>query len=263
MNTDYIFLELDVQREFARLQHQERTIDWLSQGALMRLGLGAGKRCLEVGVGAGSMFRWMAGQVGPTGAVVGLDMDAQYFPASDGCGGALRQGDVRTVDLEASTFDFAHCRLLLMHLPPEDQSQVLSRLMAALKPGGWLIALDPALAEQPPIRARGDELLAQFTNAVLDVTAAHADFNNGTRLTQLLIDAGYTEVEATQIGPVPVAGSIYATYLDHSISTVAEPFVVATGRMTPAQVAELQNDVRGGTLRSGYPCCITWGRRPL
>jgi SAM-dependent methyltransferase len=42
--------------------------------------------------------------------------------------------------LPAKDFDLVHARLVLCHLP--EREQVLQRIMAALKPGGWIVIED-------------------------------------------------------------------------------------------------------------------------
>src|SRR4051794_4400615 len=87
----YVFDRGDEQVEFERLRLQERIVDWQSMGAVMLVGLRAGARCLEAGVGAGSMLRWLASQVGPNGYVLGADLNDRLFPASAGPNIELRK----------------------------------------------------------------------------------------------------------------------------------------------------------------------------
>src|SRR5262244_1620045 len=42
-----------------------------------------GWRCLEIGAGRGSMARWLAEQVGPSGHVVATDIDTRYLQKLD------------------------------------------------------------------------------------------------------------------------------------------------------------------------------------
>lgn len=51
------------------------------------------------------------------------------------------EGDVRSAPLPASSFDLVHARYVLIHLP--DYEAVLSRILAYLKPGGWLVLEEP------------------------------------------------------------------------------------------------------------------------
>ena len=58
------------------------TFDPLTIGHLSSL-VRPGARCLELGAGGGSIARWMAGAVGPTGRVVATDLDVRWILADD------------------------------------------------------------------------------------------------------------------------------------------------------------------------------------
>ena len=53
----------------------------------------------------------------------------------------VRALDIREDEVEAEAFDLVHCRALLMHLP--DQAETLTKLAAALRPEGLLLAEEP------------------------------------------------------------------------------------------------------------------------
>jgi SAM-dependent methyltransferase len=108
---------------------------------LERLGVSEGWHCLEVGAGAGSIAGWLGERVGRSGQVLATDLDVRWLETH------LRAPnvEVRTHDLSVDplperSFDLVHERLVLIHLP--DRGSVLPRLMAALRPGGWLLAED-------------------------------------------------------------------------------------------------------------------------
>jgi hypothetical protein len=46
-------------------------------------GIGTGWRCLEIGGGGGSIARWLADRVGPSGRVVATDIDTRFLDALD------------------------------------------------------------------------------------------------------------------------------------------------------------------------------------
>src|SRR3954464_13396744 len=48
---------------------------------LDELGIEPGQRCWEVGAGGGSVVRWMADRVGPSGFVWATDLDVQWLQA--------------------------------------------------------------------------------------------------------------------------------------------------------------------------------------
>ena len=53
----------------------ESTIRYLSN-----VGVGAGWRCWEIGAGGGSIARWLAERVAPTGTVLATDLDLTRIP---------------------------------------------------------------------------------------------------------------------------------------------------------------------------------------
>ena len=59
----------------------------------------------------------------------------------------VRGHRVVTDELDHAGFDLVHARAVLEHLPARDD--VLARLVAALRPGGWLLVEDVDLADSP------------------------------------------------------------------------------------------------------------------
>ena len=54
----------------------------------------------------------------------------------------VRRRDITGDDVEPACYDLVHSRLLLMHL--SDPAGALRRMAAALRPGGWLVAVTHA-----------------------------------------------------------------------------------------------------------------------
>ena len=111
------------------------TISWLT-----RLGISEGWRCLEVGAGGGSVARWMAERVGAKGTVVAADMDTRFLRALDLPNVEIRQLDILEDEIEADNYDLVHARFLLMHVSSPERA--LAKMVAAIKPGGWLLVED-------------------------------------------------------------------------------------------------------------------------
>ena len=65
--------------ELARLRLIENAFDPQTFRYLDSIGVGEGWRCLEVGSGAGSVVRWLANRVGPTGHVIAADIDPKFL----------------------------------------------------------------------------------------------------------------------------------------------------------------------------------------
>lgn len=132
----YVLAETDAATERARLALLEQRFDPGTTRRLGNLGVSSGWRCLEVGAGNGSIARWLAERVGPAGSVVAADIDTRFLTGlPDNVD--VRELDIRALQLERE-FDLAHCRALLMHLP--DPADALKRIVAALRPGGVLLA---------------------------------------------------------------------------------------------------------------------------
>ena len=72
--------------------------------------------------------------------VMAIDIDTRFIEpfASDAI--EVRRIDVRTDELPQSQFDLVHARLVLEHL--NDRRQILERLAATLRPGGWMMIED-------------------------------------------------------------------------------------------------------------------------
>lgn len=133
----YVFADNPEERERERLRQFEAWGDRYTTRRLESIGIPAGWWCLDVGAGSGSVATLLAHRVGPSGTVVAADIDLRFLtnlpPNVE-----VRRHDITTSDLESKRYDFVHFRALLMHLP--DPRAALARIMAALKPGGWLLA---------------------------------------------------------------------------------------------------------------------------
>ena len=132
----YVAADIGADTESQRLQLLEVCRDPGTIRRLDQLGVSRGWRCLEIGAGHGSIARWLADRVAPTGSVIAADIDPRFLTNMP-AGVDVRRVDIRHDDLEAETYDLVHCRALLMHLP--DPTAALARMVAALRPGGLLL----------------------------------------------------------------------------------------------------------------------------
>jgi SAM-dependent methyltransferase len=123
-----------------RMSALEAMYDGPSRAALARIGLERGWRCLEIGGGGGGIARWLADQVGETGSVLCTDLDTRYLDSSARANLRIARHDIVSDPLPESEFDLIHVRLVLNFLV--ERSAVLDRLVAALRPGGWLVVED-------------------------------------------------------------------------------------------------------------------------
>jgi SAM-dependent methyltransferase len=187
MTRDYV-LDQGFAEERKRLSGMESLWDPGSQALLDELGLGNGSRVLEVGAGGGSMVEWMASR----GAkVTAIDIDTRYIErlASDSI--TVRRIDIREDELPESEFDLVHSRLVLEHLA--DRREILDRLVATLKPGGWMVMEDYDWTyfgfegESPGV--------SNIVEVILDfMTTAGFERDYGRRVVSDMEAAGLTEI---------------------------------------------------------------------
>lgn len=121
----------------------------LNSAMLREMQLHGQERILDLGSGLGQFTRTMARAV-PDGRVVGVERDeeqlaaAKRLAANDGEAelADLRAGDALALDLgdEWGTFDIAHTRFLLEHIP--DPLRAVRAMVRAVRPGGRIVLAD-------------------------------------------------------------------------------------------------------------------------
>jgi SAM-dependent methyltransferase len=176
--------------EEQRLRALEELCDSASTRRLEALGVKSGWACLEVGAGGGSIARWLADRVGPSGRVVAADLNPRFLR-----GTALptnvdvREHNLLAQDFESRTYNLVHCRALLVHLPEPERA--LARMAAAVRPGGCLLIeeADFSMFLSADARYAGAEQFNQTIRTVFDATKAAGIWDSylGHR-TPLLID---------------------------------------------------------------------------
>jgi SAM-dependent methyltransferase len=150
-STPYPFDTADpTERE--RLRAQSDLWDPFTFRKLAETGVAAGWRCLELGAGTGSVASWLLKRVGPRGQVVATDVETRWLEPMAGMNLEVRHHDLAADPVEVQGFDLIHARLLVEHLPR--RRTVLAKLVAALRPGGWLVVEDQdistmAIADPP------------------------------------------------------------------------------------------------------------------
>ena len=105
-----------------------------------QLGIADGWHCWEVGVGGPSIPTWLASRVGPSGRVLATDIDIRWAEQAKAADVELLQHDVVHDEPPSGGFDLVHERLVLIHLP--EREEALARMVAALRPGGWILVED-------------------------------------------------------------------------------------------------------------------------
>jgi len=251
--------------ERLRLETQARFLD---EGTIRHLGARGplvGRRCAEIGAGAGSIARWLADAVGPHGHVVATDVDLRFVeelpphPSLE-----IRRHDIAATPLEPGAYDLVHTRLVLGHLP--ERERALRHMVSALRPGGWLVVEEYDLATvsffDPP-----SPLQVKVNAAVKQLfRRSGADPRIGIKLEGLLRHAGLADIETEGRLTVVRLGTPLAEALALKLEQFRER-LVAYGLVTADEVDRAIAEVRHPTAEDAvhYPPLLiaAWGRRPL
>ncbi len=206
-----------------RLEALQESLDPATQRRLLGVGVGPGWQCLELGAGRGSIARWLAEQVGPSGRVVATDIDTRFLESLAGSNLEVRRHDLLRDDLPAGAFDLIHTRLLLMHLPAREE--ILPRLASALKPGGRLLLEEH---DAFPIRALAAGAYRNVWEAFLPVLAAAGTNSFWARdLPGRLQELGYVHVSAEVQVPMFPGGSPASEFWSITFDQVRDRIIAA------------------------------------
>jgi SAM-dependent methyltransferase len=170
--------------------------------ALLRLGLAAGWRCVDVGAGGGDVSVALAEMVGRDGRVYAVDSDPLARDEVARAAAAHAQVIALTQAGEDLSLpeqvDLAFCRFLLLHV--HEPAVVVGNMAAVVKPGAWVVA-------QEPITSAG-----RVGGVALSMPdARHQDI--GAVLPALVRDAGLEVIDAWAEAPAGVGPGPVARYL--------------------------------------------------
>ncbi|MDQ3945758.1 MAG: hypothetical protein M3357_11520 [Actinomycetota bacterium] len=229
------------------------------------IGVGPGWRCLVVG-GSRSVTSWLEARVGETSRVLTTGFDAG---GTDGPDGAILEANVTTRPLPMAWFDLVYVQL--GRLPVRDRARTVHNLLAAVRPGGWVLIEDHvSLPFQLPEDGAGDAPSSATVVEAIGTVAAHraADLDWARRVPGLLRARGCTEVATEGYCSVWPGGSVTTARRGAPHDPAAEG--PAAGAESPVELEPfrrlLVNPFRGGLVpRSlavkSYVVFSTWARR--
>jgi SAM-dependent methyltransferase len=230
---------------------------------LENCGVRSGWHCLEVGGGGGSIASWLAARVGSAGRVLATDIDPRLLESLQIPNLEVRRHDIVIDPLPQGTFDLVHSRLVLLHLP--EREKALARMIAALKPGGWLIDEEfDAFSMLPNSVANPGEILLKTHIAMRQVMKDHGvdDGYFARRLFSRLRAHGLVDVGAEASMFIWQSGSRGVSLLRANYEQLHRSMIDA-GYLTEEQfdqdIARLDDP---GFLMPSPIMWTAWGRRP-
>lgn len=255
--------------EQRRLQQQALDLAHESQSLFDRIGVARGGRVVEIGCGPQGCLELLAGVVGPSGHVVGVERSQV---AVDIARSLIEQrgltnvevccGDARATGLPRQSFDLATARLVLVNVP--EPQEIVAEAVALVKPGGLV-----AFHEADWIAHVCDPPSPAWTRLV-DLFETYSQRNGsdpfiGRKLPRLLREAGLIDVSVNPIVHVYPHGHTRRDILADFVDNLADR-LVSQRYVSERELAELKGDLRRhlddpGTLVVSHLYIQAWGRK--
>ena len=260
----YIFSDKQDQAEFERLQLIEGLHDSRSKRIIKQCSVPAKGHCLEIGPGAGSILRWLGSDVVPQGSATAVDLNTRFATIDAPDNSHLIEGDVRASDLPTEHFDLIHGRFVFAFLPPYPNT--LRHLLAALKPGGWIIfeEVDFSAARLPPeVDGSTREAFFAVNEAIRLLYAKDLlDFAMGQRLSTLFSEAGLRSLGQIVEDAIGAGGSPIAEIMRRSVQKLYQEYL-ETGVVTVEQLHVYEAMCARDTAEVLHHRTIAaWGQKP-
>jgi SAM-dependent methyltransferase len=262
--------------EYARLTLQSRILRPFTEKFFRAAGLAPGMRVLDIGSGMGDVAMLAADIVGPSGQVVGVDMDptvlenARRRTVEYGCSPwvTFEAADIRRFRA-AEPFDALVGRYVLLYLP--DAAAVIRHLLTSIKPGGIVVFHDLDLSHPRPSHPRCGlwDQAYEFIREAFERGGAPLDF--GRKLGSTFVKAGLPFPTIAAEDPV---GGARGSYLYAWLATTAAsliPRAASLGLSLPPDLAPVETlaarleeeAVRLGSQVHVAVQCGAWTRKPL
>lgn len=247
----------------ARFAALSELYDETSIRHLRRIGVTHGWHCWEIGAGHGSIAAWLGGQVGTQGSVLATDIDTRFLNQTKHANVTVRSHDIASDRAPHASFDLIHARLVLVHLPA--RLSVLDRMVAALKPGGWLLSEEfDSLSQLPAPDRYPAEVTLKSAAALRRVMIEHGVLPGfGRALASELSTRGLENVSAEGRMQMWPGGSAGAMLMKANFAQLRE-HILASGMVT---LDEFEADfARLDQADFITPSPVMWsvaGRRPV
>jgi len=229
---------------------------------LQFLQLAPGQQVLDVGCGTGEDAAAIAGIVGPTGKVFGVDNNetmlfaARQLATKNGLTISFEQADADNLPYASNSFDRTRSDRVFQHL--HRPAEALAEMERVTKSGGWVSVLDVDWASMLI-----DSANPALTRTILDYHYRHhVNGSAGTQLYRLFKEASLADVEAYAesvcVTEWPIAAMIWG--LDAITRKAVVEGVVSEADMN-TWIADLDQRSRDGTFFSSITGFVVRGRK--
>ena len=236
-NSDATYTLGRTPHETTRLIEQSRIYGESTHRLCKRAGISKGMRVLEIGSGAGDVALMLAELVGPTGRIVGVDVNAEILDTARQRATYAGLQNIEFIADDARSlifsekFDAVVGRFVLMYMA--DPGEAFATLITHLKPGGIAAFQEPEYTLYPGFRHPDTPLMNQLITwilAVFEHSGAHLD--KGIGLYQVFVDAGLPPPMMHFEAPIGAektwAGYRYMATIFQSLLPLLEKYGLAT-----------------------------------
>jgi ubiquinone/menaquinone biosynthesis C-methylase UbiE len=258
-------------KERERLRRQAIEIRPHAEALLDRIGVQPGWNVLDLGCGLGGTLDLLASRVGPTGKVVGVDVNpshvthARALVADEGLSNVeVLEADARDTGLPTGSFDLVYARLILVNVP--DPAEILAEMIRVARPGGYIASeeADTTVHLCHPPHPAWDRL-----NHLFETTyrSDGADPAIGRRLHELYRQAGLVDINLEARADVPPISFDRRTLRPDLVRSMRTK-ILERELVTEPELDELDHQVRDhladpSTIAMPYLHFMASGRTPL
>jgi SAM-dependent methyltransferase len=259
--------------ERQRLTEQAELFRSCTSRLLQEAGLGPGAHVLDVGCGVGDVSLLASALVGPSGSVVGIDLDPRSlaFARQRACECELTnvsfiEGDFREF-VSPRLFDAVVGRFVLMY--QGEPAAALAYLAGLVRPGGAVVFQEPDFHCPHIARPEAVDTWCEAWERVTEVFEASGMHTRmGLGLYELFVEAGlappHMHIDVHVLTPADALGPKVAAHTLRNLMPVFERLRVATPEeLDPDTYADrLLADLAASRAVLGWPPLVSaWTRR--
>lgn len=171
---------------------------------IRRAGVKTGHRVLDVATGTGIVARRVAGIVGRTGSVTGLDISpgmlsvAKKSPAPDEPQIRWVEGDALELPFDDASFDVVVCQQALQFFP--DRGMAIREMFRVLKPGGRVaVSVWRSVAHNPYGKAFAAAVRRRVSPAAGEEATSPFGWDDPDALEKLLAEARFHTIDVEAV----------------------------------------------------------------
>ncbi len=231
---------------------------------LEKLDVAPGWHCLELAGGGGSVAAWLCERVGSAGHVVATDIEPRFLRAIEASNLDVRRHNIVTDELPKAAFDLVHTRALLTFL--SNPEEVLRKMAAAVKPGGWLLVEEPdyiSAIPDPAMSPDAIEISQKGWGAILSYLTSHGyDTKLGRRLYSAVHSARLADVGCEGLMTMQLGGAPSARFWRVTLEQIRDGVTQAC-LLTDEELEAYAALLGSPEYRWLQPVMVSaWGRRP-